>query len=333
MMRSGKTGLYLTITIWLVLGIVGFAGQDWLLAQAATYFAYGIFAMGLSLIWGQAGVLSFGQAIFFGAGAYAFSLVTLGMLPGLGTSFVLALLLAVVVPSLLAAVVAWVTFAGRGLTGAHFAIVTLCAAAVAEIAVTRSEFLGGYNGLFGIPPIEIGGEIISLKAQYFVMLAVALVIFAGLSLLLRSPYATLLQAIRENESRVAHLGYDTRWLKSATFIMSGALSGLAGALYATQFGFVSPTLVGFGLSTQVLIWVAVGGRSVLMAAFLGALLVPGAENVLSSKLGTIWQLLVGALFVLAVVVSQNGVLGKVLRLPTPARLRPNGEDVGGRTNG
>lgn len=320
-----RHGLFLTIAIWLLLLLAGLVVDEWVLALLATYFAYGIFAMGLSLIWGQAGVLSFGQAIFFGAGAYSFALVTLGMLPWLGDSIAMGFLLALAVPTLLSGLVAWVTFAGRGLSGAHFAIVTLCAAAVAETAVTRADFLGGYNGLFGVPPMMIGGEMLEVSVQYFIMLLVALGVFAVLSLIIRSPYGTLLQAIREDENRVAHLGYDTRWLKSVAFIIAGALSGLAGALFAMQFGFVSPSLVGFALSTQVLIWVAVGGRSVLMAAFLGALIVPGAENTLSNILGDIWLLLIGALFVLAVVASRNGVLGALLRLPDPARFGRNAD--------
>ncbi len=323
MRGSRRIGLYLTIAIWIALIAAGFFAREWLLAQVSIYFAYGIFAMGLCLIWGQAGVLSFGQAIFFGAGAYGFALVTLGMLPWLGTSIAMGFVMALLIPTVLSGIVAWLSFSGRGLSGAHFAIVTLCAAAVTETAVTRSEFLGGYNGLFGVPPLSSGGAYISLTAQYFVMLFAALAVFVGLSFMLRSPFGTLLQALRENEGRAAHLGYDTRWLKSVTFVISGAISGLAGALFVAQFGFVSPTLLGFALSTQVLIWVAVGGRAVLMAAFVGALIVPGAENALSSSLGDIWLLLVGVLFVLTVVVSKQGVLGAILQLPDPKRLAPS----------
>lgn len=313
-------GLILTVIIWGLLALAGFIAEEWALAQLSIYIAYGIFAMGLSLIWGQAGVLSFGQAIFFGAGAYGFSLVTLGMLPGLGASALAGIAAAVVVSALLAAVTAWFTLAGRGLSGAHFAIVTLCAAAVVETAATRSDFLGGYNGLFGVPPLMIGDEVISLFAQYYAMLAIALAVFVTLTLLLRTPFGTVLLAIREDENRAAHLGYDTRWLKSCAFILAGALSGLAGALFASQLGFVSPTLLGFTLSTQVLIWVAVGGRSVLMAAFLGAIIVPGAENTLSTSLGDVWLLLIGGLFVLSVVLFRNGVFGGLLELRGPARL-------------
>lgn len=319
-MRTRRRGLYATVAAWVALGAVGLLFDGWLLSQLAIYFCYGIFAMGLSLIWGQAGILSFGQAIFFGAGAYGFALVTLGKIPDLGISAAMGFVVAVVLATALAAVVASLTFAARGLSGAHFAIVTLCAAVVVETAATRSDYLGGYNGLFGVPPLTWNGALIGDHGLYYLMMSITLLAFLGVTAIIRSPYGTLLEAIRDNEHRVRHLGYDPHHLKSAAFILAGALSGLAGALFAAQFGFVSPSLLGFALSTQVLVWVAVGGRAVPMAAMLGALVVPGAENMLSNVLGDLWLLVIGILFVIVVVAARGGIFGGLLRLPPPQRL-------------
>lgn len=319
--REGRTGLIATGLCWIILCGVGVLVDDWLLAQVAIYLCYGIFAMGLSLIWGQAGILSFGQAIFFGAGAYGFAVVTLDMLPGTGTGIVTGLVFAVGLATVLAWALAWLTFAGRGLSGAHFAIVTLCAAAVVEIAVTRSGFLGGYNGLFGVAPFTWGGEMIAERPMYYIMLGVAFAVFLGVTAIVRSPYGTVLEAIRDDENRVAHLGYETRRLKTVAFVIAGALSGLSGALFAAQFGFVSPSLLGFALSTQVLIWVAVGGRAVPLAAMVGALVVSGAENTLSNTLGDLWLLVIGVIFVVVVIAAKNGLFGTLFRLPPPKRLR------------
>ncbi|RBI68390.1 branched-chain amino acid ABC transporter permease [Roseovarius sp. TE539] len=320
-MKSKRRGLYATVAAWVALGILGLLFDGWLLSQMAIYFCYGMFAMGLSLIWGQAGILSFGQAIFFGAGAYGFALVTLNKIPGLGVSVAMGFVVAIVLATALAAVIASLTFAARGLSGAHFAIVTLCAAVVVETATTRSDYLGGYNGLFGIPPLSWNGTMIGDHALYYLMLSITLLAFLSVVAIIRSPYGTLLEAIRDNEHRVRHLGYVPHHLKSAAFILAGALSGLAGALFAAQFGFVSPSLLGFALSTQVLVWVAVGGRAVPMAAMLGALVVPGAENMLSNVLGDVWLLVIGVLFVAVVVAARGGVFGNLLRLPLPQRLR------------
>jgi urea transport system permease protein len=314
-------GSLLTVLAWVVLFALPLVLGDWNAALFAQYVTYGIFALSLALIWGGAGILSFGQAIFFGLGAYSMALVTLGKLPFLGDSQWAGLLLAVVVPTLAAAALGWILFQGRALAGAHLGIVTLCAAVVAEIAARRWDFVGGFNGLFGIPPmVSFDGDMLSGFATSYVVLAAALVAYLIALAVLRSPLGTVLAAIRNDENRTAHLGYDVRRHKIFVFALSGALAGLAGALFALQFGFVSPTLIGFGLSTEALIWVAVGGRGVLMAAFLGALIVRSTESVLSATLDQYWLLALGIVFVATVVFAPQGLLGTILRLPSPRRL-------------
>ncbi len=140
-------------------------------------------------------------------------------------------------------------------------------------------------------------------------------------MLIRSPYGTVLRAIGSNEHRMSHFGYNITRLKTIAFVISGAVSGLAGALFAAQFNFVSPSLLGFILSTQVLIWVAVGGRSVLMASVVGAIIVPRAERFLSNTIGNLWQLFIDVLFIFAVLYSREGVLGKWLKLRPHNRLQ------------
>ena len=121
---------------------------------------------------------------------------------------------------------------------------------------------------------------------YFLMLAASLVVYLVLSYIIWSPVGTVLAAIRDNDQRTAFFGYNIVSYKVGAFVVSALVSGLAGALFVKQFGFAAPSLIGFGLSTEVLIWVAVGGRNVLLAAFLGALLVRWVEGELSDRLGT-----------------------------------------------
>jgi branched-chain amino acid transport system permease protein/urea transport system permease protein len=104
-------------------------------------------------------------------------------------------------------------------------------------------------------------------------------------------------------------------------LFEAAVSGLAGALFVKQFSFAAPSLIGFGLSTEVLIWVAVGGRNALLAAFLGALLVRSVEGVLSDRLGDYWLLALGMLFVTTVVLMPSGLFGQILMPPVPRRFR------------
>lgn len=323
-MRGGST--ILTGLVWLALFCLPAVLDEWGVSQIAQYITYGIFAMSLSFIWGQGGLLCFGQAIFFGMGAYLMALTTLDMLPGIPDFQLLGILLAIIGPAIAANILARILFGGRGLEGAYFAIVTLCAAVIVEIVAQHWRYIGGFNGLFGVPPFAMpwrdGAEAyLSPLQTYYAVLVAALCVFALLTWIIRSPFGTVLAAIRGNEQRTRFFGFNTARYKILAFTLSGAVAGFAGALFTAQFGFVSPALAGFALSTEVLIWVAVGGRAVLTAALLGAILVRSVENVLSDTLGSYWLLILGLLFVLTVVVAPRGIFGRWLTLPLPARLR------------
>jgi branched-chain amino acid transport system permease protein/urea transport system permease protein len=210
-------------------------------------------------------------------------------------------------------------FGGRGLSGAHLAIVTLCAAVVIEIAARRWDFIGGFNGLLGVPPLVVPFEredpFMTSVETYFLVLAFATAVYLLLLWISRSSFGTLLAAIRSNEDRTRFFGFAVARAKLAAFVLSGMIAALSGALFTAQFGFVSPPLIGFGLSTEVLIWVAVGGREVLLAALVGAILVRWVENLLSDTLGQYWLLTMGLIFVFVVIFAPRGVFGRILDLP------------------
>lgn len=297
--------------------------DDWHAMQLAQLFAYGIFAMGLSFLWGQAGLLCFGQAIFFGIGAYAMTLTTKGMIPGVPDGTLTGLLAATLLSTVAAGIAGLLLFKGRGVGGAYFSIVTLASAVIAERAASHWPFLGGFNGLMNVPPLRLpgGAEMVDTLPVYYGLLAASVVVFALLLALERTPFGTGLRAIRDNEQRSRFLGIDVFRYKTACLMVSAAVSGFAGALFVTQFGFVSPALIGLPLSTEVLIWTALGGRDVLLAAFAGALLVRSVEGALSDVLGSYWILALGLLFVLVVVLFPRGVAGRLWSLPLPKRLR------------
>jgi urea transport system permease protein len=299
----------LHLAVWLVLAAVPLIASDWQTGQLAQLLTYGLLAMSLAFIWGQCGLLCFGQALFFGLGAYTMSLQTLGMIPGLqglGSSWP-GLGLAAVVPALAARLLGRFLFHGRGLRGADFGIV------------------------MNVPPfapIE-GLELLDARPVYWATLLLCLLAFLLLESLGRSRWGSVLRAIRDNEDRTAFLGFDVAAYKTTAFTLSAAAAGLAGAAFVTQFGFVSPPLIGFALSTEALIWVALGGRTLLIGAFMGALLVRWLEGVLSGWLGAFWLLAIGALFVIAVILFPRGLVAEpvlrwVLRRPSPApnSLRP-----------
>lgn len=318
-----RISLVLTVGFVAALLLAPLLLDDWRLSQLGQLLTYGLFALSLAFIWGKAGILCFGQAIFFGVGAYLMALVTLGDLPILGTSQWTGLLVALLGAGVVAFGLGLFLFGGRGLTGAHLAIVTLCASVVVEIAAGRWDFIGGFNGLLGVPPLVVPWErediYMTSRETYFLILATLILVYALLQWLSRSPFGTLLAAIRSNEDRTRFLGFEVTTAKLFAFTLSGMIAGLAGALFTAQFGFVSPPLVGFALSTEVLIWVAVGGREVLLAAVAGAMLVRWGENLLSDRLGQYWLLAMGMIFIVVVIVAPRGLFGRLLDQPLRRR--------------
>jgi urea ABC transporter permease protein UrtC len=294
---------------------------DWVLGDLAIYFAYGLLAASLAFVWGQVGLLSLGHAVYFGIGAYAMSIVTLGMVPGLPAlrSSWLGLAAAVLAGGGAAFLLGWFLFASRGLKGAFLGIVTLAVAVVFERLAVNADWLGGLNGLMNVPPWTFGlngegGELTDMLTLYILLLGVLCVAIAGLTALARSDFGLVLAAIRDNELRAWTLGHDVRRAKMLAFAISGAVAGLAGALFVIQFGFASPSLIGFSLSADVLIWVAVGGRAGVVTAALGAIAIRFLESRVSGTLGDAWPIVLGLLFMASVLLFPHGVFGALVRL-------------------
>ena len=295
--------------------ILPLIGDDYLIVQLTQYLVYGIFAIGLSLVWGYGGILCFGHAVFFGLGAYVMALTAKGMIPGISgilTTSLMGIITAVVVVALFAVVLGYFLFYGR-LSGPYLGIVTLAIAVIAERIAVKWYYIGGYNGLVNVPPLSIAGwEIMSIKPLFYVILAIALGVYLVCDRIVRSPFGTILAAVRDNEVRAEFFGYNIAGFKIMIFAIGAAVAGLAGALFAAVTEFVSPTMLGFGLSTEVLIWVALGGKEVLLASFLGAMLVRILESYLSDLLTYYWILILGLFFVFCVMFFPKGVFGNLL---------------------
>jgi ABC-type branched-subunit amino acid transport system permease subunit len=310
----------LSIAMIAAAAFIPLVAQDYLLGDAAIWLAYAVFAMSLAFIWGHCGLLSLGHAVFFGVGAYAMSLVSLGLLPGAPAliSTWAGFAFAILAAAATAFVVGLLLFAAGGLKGAFFGVVTLALAVIAERLAVNSPWLGGMNGLLGVPPINLGlnghgADLLDASAVYYVMLGVAASVLAGLRLVMGSRFGVALAGVRENELRIVTLGKDVRQLKIAAYTLSGAVAGLAGALFVVQFGFSSPSLIGLPLSIDVLIWVALGGRAKLLTAALGAILVRYIDSRFSGNLGAVWPLLLGCIFMLSVILFPDGIFGSMLK--------------------
>jgi urea transport system permease protein len=239
-------------------------------------------------------------------------------LPDLRSTYV-GLAAAILAGAATALLLAWFFFASKGLRGAFLGIVTLAVSVVFERLSVNSDWLGGLNGLMNVPPLTLGlngdgPELYDTLPLYFTLLAVLAIAVFLLDRLVRSDFGLALAAIRDNELRAWSLGHDVRRAKMLAFAVSGGVAGLAGALFVVQFGFVSPSLIGFSLSTEVLIWVAVGGRGSIIAAVLGAIAIRFLESRVSGSLGEAWPIALGLVFMASVLLFPAGFFGEMVRL-------------------
>ena len=197
---------------------------------------------------------------------------------------------------------------------------TLAVSLIAQqIAVGWASVTGGDAGLIGTPPPgfslrSFSYAFVDPAVQYWLVLGVAVLALSVLWLASRGQFGRVLAAIRNNELRARTLGYDTSSWLLLVFVSSAGLAALAGALYASLSGFVAPDLTGLFLSTEVIVWVAVGGRGTLVGPFIGAFVVIRLQEVISSCSTKLWPLLIGLFFVALVFLFPNGLLDIVNRV-------------------
>jgi ABC-type branched-subunit amino acid transport system permease subunit len=315
-MKAADALLLLAIVILMALPL---AVRPFVLSDFSIWFTYAIFAASLAFAWGHCGLLVLGHAVSFGLGAYAMSIVTLGKLPGLPglQSSWIGLLAALLVPGAISALLGLIFFGGRGIKGPFFGIVTLALAVLAERVAINADYLGGMNGLMSVPPLALGlnggGPVITdVLPLYLIMLGLLALVLLFLRLVVASRFGLMLGAIRENELRARSLGMNAAGLKTAALALAGSIAGLAGALFVVQFGFAAPSLIGFSLSLDVLIWVALGGRAHPVAAALGTLVIRWLDSQFSGALGAIWPALLGLFFMLSVVFLPGGLFGEAI---------------------
>lgn len=289
----------------LLIGLPYAVGDFWAYTLAL-YFLYAVACLGIGLSWGQAGLLSLGQGFFVGIGAY---LSGLSLIAHADSVLLYPLLIAsAVLPGLLAYGIGRLIFHGRAQNGAYFALITLALVLLAaQIATSWNAVTGGYNGLRNIPGIPgfDGFE------DAYTLSAVALflcMLFVGW--MIASPLGVLWRAISQNERRVAFLGFDHNQLKAVAFGFSGLLGGIAGMLYAPENNLVTPDLFGFVLSTNFVVWVAIGGRATLYGPVVGAIALGLLTATLRESI-SYWEVILAVLFIATVLYFRHGLFGQV----------------------
>jgi len=257
--------------------------------------------------------LSFGQATFFGLGAYGMAIVSGNITAAYGPW--LGILAGMAAAALLSALIGYFLLFG-GVRGAYFTIVTLAMGIIFEqVILAFPAVTGGNTGLIGDMAIRLPGcNSLQDTPLYLTVLAVAALICGILYKLKISRRGLVLKAILDNEQRANALGHHTTVYLLLVFVASAVCAALAGSLYASGAGFIAPDSIGLSFSTQVVIWVAVGARGTLSGPVIGAFLIVWLENVLSSLSSNLWPLILGSLFVLSVFLLPYGIMGLLLQV-------------------
>jgi len=306
-LQSGR-GIAMLGTLGLVLVVAGpWVFDTYLLNILIKAFFFAIAALTVDVLWGYTGYLTFGQSAFFGIGAYAAGLVfTHG---GFSAPMVLlAFGAAVLACAAVGALVGWLSFY-RGASPFFATVISLVLPIVlTQLLLSGGEWTGSSSGLTGYQTFDL-----SMQAWYWV--SGGMLLLAGLLgwVLVRSDAGRVLAAIRDNESRCTYLGIPTELVKIALLVVMAVVAGLAGFGYGAFSGVVAPELTGFALGTELVIWVALGGRGTLWGPLIGAVLINVATAYLSSSMPFAWQLILGAAFVLVIVLLPQGLVPLLLR--------------------
>lgn len=338
---GGNTGLtHLGLLALLLVVVLPLSLDIFRLNLVGKYLTFAFVAVGLVLLWGKAGVLSLGQGVFFGLGGYCMAMflkleasdpesTKIQSTPGIPdfmdwnqltelpafwvpfNSLPFTLIAVVLVPSVVAFFIGLAMFKRR-VGGVYFAVITQALALILALGIDGNQGLtGGRNGITDLRTLW-GWDIRSESAQYILYfltcgLLIAVVLFS--QWLLSGKLGKMLLAMRDKEDRVRFSGYDVSMIKVFTFSLAAALSGIGGAMFVLQVGFISPSLVGIVPSIEMVIFAAVGGRASVLGAIYGTLLVCTGKSLFSENFPSLWLFAMGGLFIAVVVLFPNGLAG------------------------
>jgi urea transport system permease protein len=324
----------------ILLVVLPLALDNFRLQFVGKYLTYAFVALGLVLCWGYAGILSLGQGVFFGLGGYCMAMflkleassvenTKIQTTPGIPDfmdwnqitalpwfwepfkSFTFSTVAVVLVPAFFALILGFALFKRR-VGGVYFAIITQALAAIMTILIIGQQgYTGGINGITDLRTLH-GWDIRTDSAKtilYFVCVGLLLACILLAFYVKSSKLGRILVAMRDKEDRVRFSGYDVASFKIFVFCLAAALSGIGGAMFALQVGFMSPSFVGIVPSIEMVIYTAVGGRLSILGAIYGTLLVNWAKTSFSESFPELWLFGLGGLFIAVVLIFPNGIAG------------------------
>jgi len=329
--RRWTSGTVLTTVAMVViaLGVPQVVDQFGLL-QLTIFAAMCILALSLGFVWGYGGILCFGQSAFFGLGAYAYAVTAVDL--GESTA---AAILAVLVPAVFAALLGYFMFYGR-LSDVYLGVITLSVTLIffnlmnstaGDAYRVGKARLNGFNGMPSLPTLNVPGDparLLDPTETFYLVMAFLVIVYVGLHVLLASHFGRVVVAIRENEARCELLGYDVRLHKLLVFTIGGGIAGLAGCLFTNWGAFVSPNVFSLTMTSQIIIWVIVGGLGTLVGPIIGCLIMQYLATTLGTQQLANTNLIFGIIFLAFVLLVPRGIVPSLralgARAPGPSRV-------------
>lgn len=295
------------------------------------YLSFAFVAMGIVLSWGYCGILSLGQGIFFGIGAYSLAMflkleASAPELPDFMVwssveqlpmwwepfhSFWVTLAAILLLPALVSFPLSYLIFRKR-VSGVYFAILTLALSLTLMVMIIGSQGeTGGANGITDFSTM-LGLDVASDEARarwYYVQLGLLVVAGACVAFLVHSRFGKVLIAIRDREDRVRFSGYDTALYKAFTFAVASVLASIGGAMFVLFTGLITPQLVGAVASVEMVIFAAFGGRLSIVGSVVAAFSIGWLKSILSENFPELWLFFLGALFLIVTAVMPQGLAG------------------------
>jgi ABC-type branched-subunit amino acid transport system permease subunit len=288
--------------------------------QITVFVVMSILALSLALVWGLGGILCFGQAAFFGLGAYTYAVAVENL-----TGSTIPLIAAVIVPAVFAAGLGYFMFFGR-LSELYVGVVTLCTSLILfnfanstsgpQYAIGQAE-LNGFNGMSSVPTVNFPGDpdaTLDPQQMFYLCAGSLILIYALCKWIQALSFGRVARAVKENEERAELMGYNTAAVKLVMFTLGAGIAGYAGALFVNWNAFISPGVFSLATTAQTIIWIIVGGASTFIGPIIGAF----GLQYLATKLGTNGvvdvNLVLGLILMLFVVFVPEGLVPSIRRL-------------------
>ncbi|MGG6269634.1 urea ABC transporter permease subunit UrtC [Leptolyngbya sp. AN03gr2] len=335
----------------LVLCIFPFVAGSFQTNLMAKLLLFGTLAVSLDLVWGFTGILSFAHGVFFTLGGYAMAYyLKLNLAASANTYgvalpdfmvwnglkelpwfiaplqiFPIAAIAMVALPAGFAYIIGWFIFRSK-VSGVYITIITLAiSSALTTFFVSQQAFTGGTNGITDVSKLSFFGIVVPQLGLYYIILGFTALVLAGSWWLTRSNFGLILRSIKENEQRISYLGYDVANYKIFIWTLSAGIAGIAGGLFVPLNRFISPVYLAVAFGTQIVIWVAVGGRGTLFGPVIAAILLGQLQNSVD-RITQDWQLIVGIILLTVVLFLPNGLMSllpkkfrftEINRMPIP----------------